>query len=80
MSVPLQFYREQAASCAKAAANAALDNQRAIFLRSEQAWQTLADRTAATSAARAERDAHSASALAESQADTQADKELVDGS
>ena len=57
MSIPLQFYREQAASCARSAQAATLDNQRAIYLRSEQAWQTLADRTAATTLARAERDA-----------------------
>lgn len=57
MNAPFLFYLEQAQSCAKAAADAALPNQREILLRSEKAWQTLADRTAATTAARALREA-----------------------
>lgn len=52
MTVPTSFYFEQADNCAKAAAEAALPNQRAIFLRAQLAWTSLADRKAATAAAR----------------------------
>ena len=60
MAEPTVFYRQQAENCAKSAANAALDNQREIFLRSERAWQALAERTAVTSAERLLREARSA--------------------
>ena len=76
MSVPFLFYLEQAESCAKAAADAQLPNQRDTYLRSEKAWQTLADRTAATAAARAAREAQTTAMLASSALI----KELADGS
>lgn len=57
MNAPFLFYLEQAHNCAKSAADAALPNQRETFLRSEKAWQVLADRTALTAAARARREA-----------------------
>lgn len=66
MTVPFDFYSEQAAKCARSAAEATLDNQRETFLRSEKAWQVLADRTAATAAARAAREANAGSAPAHS--------------
>lgn len=57
MIEPTLFYRGQAEDCARSAAEALLPNQRETFLRSEKAWQMLADRTALTAAARARREA-----------------------
>lgn len=57
MSTPAQFYLDQVAICARAAGASALANERAKFLRSQEAWQALADRTLAVAAARAEREA-----------------------
>ena len=56
MTVPIDFYLEQAASCAKSAASTDLPNQREIFLRSEQAWQAMAERRREVAAGRAERE------------------------
>jgi hypothetical protein len=57
MSVSSQFYLEQAAKCARSASDAALDNQRETFLRSQEAWQAMADRAIRVDAERAKRDA-----------------------
>lgn len=47
------FYATQIEQCARNAADAALDNQRVMFLRAQAAWQTLADKE---TAAQTERD------------------------
>jgi uncharacterized protein YllA (UPF0747 family) len=47
------FYAAQIEDCARSAAAAGLENQRAMFLRAQAAWQLLADREAA---AQTERD------------------------
>ena len=44
LTVAGRFYLEQVATCAVAAASAALANQRETWLRAEAAWQALADR------------------------------------
>ena len=44
MTVAGNFYLNQVATCAKAANDAALDNQRETYLRAQAAWQVLADR------------------------------------
>ena len=55
MNVPIDFYLAQAESCAKSAAKSDLPNQRAIFLRSEQAWHAMAERKRGVLTGRAER-------------------------
>jgi hypothetical protein len=57
MNVPIDFYLAQAESCAKSAAKSDLPNQRAIFLRSEQAWHAMAERKRGVLTGRAEREA-----------------------
>lgn len=57
MSESQDFYLRQVALCAKAAGETDLDNQRDKFLRSQAAWQTLADRAGKTAAAKAANDA-----------------------
>lgn len=56
MTVPIDFYLAQAANCAKSAAEAALPNQREIFLRSQKAWQDMAERKRGILDGRAERE------------------------
>lgn len=56
MSQSLEFYRQQADICGLAADAAKLENQRDILLKSQRAWQALADRLATTVAARAARE------------------------
>lgn len=53
MSAPIEFYLQQAALCAKAAEATDLPNQRSKFLRSQQAWQEMANRRATVLAGRA---------------------------
>lgn len=48
----LEFYREQAASCAELARNAQLANERDKFLQAQAAWQALADALIARDARR----------------------------
>jgi hypothetical protein len=57
MSVSSQFYLDQADLCGRKALDAALSNQREIYLRSQAAWQAMADRTIRTDAERAKREA-----------------------
>jgi|GEM_PF-742699 len=57
MSASCQFYLDQAALCAKSAACATLDNQRATYVRAGAAWQALADREIEITIAREKRDA-----------------------
>lgn len=57
MTVPLDFYLEQAAKCAKSAEECMLPNQREIFLRSASAWQAMADRKRSVLEGQAERSA-----------------------
>ncbi len=57
MSVSANFYLTQVESCAKSARDAKLDNERDRYLRSQDAWQALADKEIRVRAARAERDA-----------------------
>ena len=57
MSPPANFYLEQVAICARAARDCRLDNEREKYLRSQAAWQALADRTIEVATARALREA-----------------------
>ncbi|MCW1430730.1 hypothetical protein [Novosphingobium sp. JCM 18896] len=57
MAEPITFYQSQAESCAKAAAEASLENQRDKFLQAQAAWQALADKTAMVQAQAAKREA-----------------------
>lgn len=57
MAEAITFYRNQAESCAKAAAEAILENQRDKFLQAQAAWQALADKTAMVQAQAARREA-----------------------
>ena len=57
MITPGEFYFAQAASCARAAADCALPNQRETYLRAEAAWRVLANRESAVRAAREKREA-----------------------
>ena len=59
MSLQKNFYIEQATNCAREADEAKLPNLRAMFLRSQKAWQALADRKGLTDEARALREAGS---------------------
>jgi hypothetical protein len=52
VNAPIDFYLEQAANCAKAAEETKLPNERSKFLRSQLAWQAMADRRAKLAAAR----------------------------
>ena len=56
MTVPLDFYLEQAAKCGEAAAESQLPTQREIFLRSQLAWQAMVDRKRGVLAGRTERE------------------------
>jgi hypothetical protein len=60
MSTPSSFYVEQAEVCAKAALDALLPNQREKYLRSQAAWQALADRDQRIKEAREVREAERA--------------------
>lgn len=64
MSAPSSFYSEQAAICAKSAADTALPQLREKYLRSQAAWEALADRETDIKAARAQRDAETEARLA----------------
>lgn len=44
MAAQIEFYLEQAATCAKAAEDAALPNLRDKYLDAQLAWQALADK------------------------------------
>ena len=57
MSVPDEFYHEQAALCAQSAAESTLSNQREKYLRAQAAWQALADRDKNIRAVRDRREA-----------------------
>ena len=57
MSAPSSFYTEQAAICAKSAAETLLPQLREKYLRSQAAWEALAERETSIKAARALRDA-----------------------
>lgn len=57
MSSTAEFYLEQAARCASAAAATQLPNQRDTFLRAEATWQEMADRSLRTLEARRKREA-----------------------
>lgn len=56
MSATGAFYQSQADLAGREADAAGLPQQREIFLRSQRAWQALADRIALTEIARKERD------------------------
>ena len=64
MSGPSSFYTEQAAICAKSAEDTALPQLREKYLRSQAAWEALAERESGIKAARAIRDAETESRLA----------------
>lgn len=49
------FYATQIDQCARAAADAVLDNQRVMFLRAQAAWQLLADKETSTQSERDKR-------------------------
>lgn len=49
------FYATQIDQCARAAADAVLDNQRTMFLRAQAAWQILADKENSTQSERDKR-------------------------
>ena len=53
MAVSSEFYRDQIAQCAEAAAAATLTNQRDKYLQARAAWQALADREVLNEASRA---------------------------
>ena len=53
MSAPSSFYTEQAAICAKSAEDTALPQLREKYLRSQAAWEALAERESGIKAARA---------------------------
>lgn len=55
MRVPPGFYQMQIDLCGQRAMAAGLANERAMFLRSQAAWQELADAEARASADRARR-------------------------
>ena len=57
MPAPTAFYLEQAAICARAASETVLPNQRETYLRSQVAWQALAERKIRIAEARAVREA-----------------------
>lgn len=57
MSVSTQFYLDQAAECGRNAKVAPLENQRAIQLKAQAAWQAMADRAIQTATERDRRDA-----------------------
>ncbi len=57
MSEVQDFYLRQVALSAKAASDSGLANQRDKYLRSQAAWQALADRAGKTAAAKAANDA-----------------------
>lgn len=57
MSRESSFYLQQVAQCARDAEAAVLPNQREMFLRSQSAWQALADRRLLTEQASAELEA-----------------------
>lgn len=57
MTVPDQFYLDQAAECARSAAGATLSNQREKYLRAQAAWEALANRNQYVRAARERREA-----------------------
>ena len=57
MSAPSSFYTEQAAICAKSAAETLLPQLREKYLRSQAAWEALAERETDIKTARALRDA-----------------------
>ena len=52
VNAPIDFYLEQAANCGKAAEETLLPNERSKFLRSQLAWQAMADRRSKLVAAR----------------------------
>lgn len=57
MAVSSEFYLDQIAQCAEAAAAATLTNQRNKYLQARAAWQVLADREVLNEASRAKREA-----------------------
>lgn len=63
MSASGKFYLAQAATCAQAAENTALANQRDKYLRAQAAWQALADREIGIVAARDLREAEKAALI-----------------
>jgi hypothetical protein len=65
VSTESSFYIQQAAKCAKEAEAAMLPNQRAMYLRSQAAWQTLADRRLLTESNRARLEQQKRQAAAE---------------
>jgi hypothetical protein len=62
MAATDDFYLKQADICGKAALDTTLPNLREKYLRSQSAWQLLADREIATRAAREVREAGKAHA------------------
>jgi len=62
MAATDDFYLKQADICGKAALDTTLPNLREKYLRSQTAWQVLADREIATRAARDVREAEKAHA------------------
>jgi len=70
----LQFYTDQAATCARSADGAALANERDKYLRAEAAWQALASREDSIRAVREKREAERAALLLH---ETEALAELV---
>ena len=65
MAATDDFYLKQAEICGKAAHDTTLPNLRDKYLRSQTAWQLLADREIATRAARDVREAEKAHAAEE---------------
>ena len=63
MSTPSSFYAEQALICAKSAAETLLPQLREKYLRSQAAWEALAERETSIKAARAIRDAETESRI-----------------
>lgn len=57
MSEAQEFYLRQVAISAQAASDSSLENQRDKHLRSQAAWQVLADRAGKTAAAKAANEA-----------------------
>lgn len=55
MRTPSGFYQTQISLCARMAAEAGLANQRDMFLRSQAAWQELADSEARAQADKLQR-------------------------
>ena len=60
MATESTFYLQQVAKCAREAAESLLPNQRAMHLRSQAAWQALADRKLLTETNRAKSEAQKA--------------------